>query len=334
MATLVSRAAVRSAAAQRQFLSKAGLASAASDLAAVKKWTDTALQMKTVLKDRMDARQLTLLDQTVRPYLPPTYPHHPRDGEVGDIAASTSMVPGAHLVYFPSRETERQLSPDGYHADEAPPEPFCQRVWAGGLIEFHPNNPLRVGELAWQTKTIRDVVVKERSGTDPLVLVKLALEMHNRRGISVVERRDLAYMKPVDLQRKIVRPNRQPDFSHELTPTEILLFRYSALTWNSHRIHYDATYTRDIEHHPGLLVHGPLTCTLLLQLLQAHLPEGTSLRSFDYRAISPLYCQQTVSLNGRWVPDPAGRNSPACELWATNNEGGLAMKGVAKLVRT
>ncbi|KAJ2347481.1 hypothetical protein GGF43_004748, partial [Coemansia sp. RSA 2618] len=222
-------------------------------MAAVAKWKDLVVGKKSVLWDRMDGRQVTLLDQTIRPHLPQAYPRYSRDDRVGDIAKGTEMAPAAHLVYFPSHANEFQLSPDGYHADEAPPDPFCQRVWAGGLIEFNTANPLRVGELASQTKSIVSVAVKERSGADPLVLVKLALEMHNTRGQCVTEHRNLAYMMPVDLQRKTVKHRRQPEFSHELTPTEIMLFRYSALSWNSHRIHYDAVYARDIENHPGLL---------------------------------------------------------------------------------
>ncbi|KAJ2852698.1 hypothetical protein IWW36_000055 [Coemansia brasiliensis] len=284
----------------------------------------------------MDSRQATLLDQTIRPHLPLEYPEYPRKSELGWIPENAAMVPGAHLVYFPSHETELQLSPDGYHADEAPPDPFCQRVWAGGLIKLNTANPLRVSSLSSQTKYVSNVTIKERMGADPLILVQLALEMDNQHGRSVTEYRNLAYMKPVELKRKIVRHNRDPDFSHVLTPTEIMLFRYSALSWNSHRIHYDALYAQNVEHHPGLLVHGPLTCTLLLQLLQTHMPAGMGLQSFDYRAVSPMYCQQKVTLNGRWMPDHSRSKTTdgtlLCELWATNNNGGLAMKGVATIV--
>ncbi|KAJ2714749.1 hypothetical protein H4R19_001563 [Coemansia spiralis] len=297
----------------------------APELAAVDRWRASVAGRESVLWDRIDPRQAALLDQTLRPHLPASYPRAARDEQVGDIADGAALPPAAHLVYFPSPVAEPSLAADGYLAEEAPPAPFGQRVWAGGLMEFSTANPLRVGDLASQTKTIRDVAVKERPGADPLVLVKLAIEMHNGRGHCVTEHRDLAYMKPVDLRRKLVRHPRQPDFGHGLTPTEILLFRYSALSWNSHRIHYDAPYARDIERHPGLLVHGPLTCTLLLQLLQAHMPRGMALASFAYRALSPLYCGHALTLNGRWVPGTPGQ----CELWAADNEGGLAMKGIA-----
>ncbi|KAJ2217330.1 hypothetical protein EV179_000480 [Coemansia sp. RSA 487] len=306
---------------------------ASSHLDTVFAWKESTVGSKSVLRDRMDGRQITLLDQSIRPYLPANYPNYPRDAEVGDVAAGAILPPAAHLVYFPSHTTEPELAPDGYHADEAPPHPFVQRVWAGGLIEFAPANPLRVGHLTTQTKTIKTVDIKERSGADPLVFVKLCLDMCNDTGLCVTEYRDLAYMVPTNLQRKIVSYNKQPDFSHTITPSEILLFRYSALSWNSHRIHYDAPYACGVENHPGLLVHGPLTCTLLLQLLQSHMPAGMALKSFDYRAISPLYCAQSLSLNGRWIgPDSTGETS-RCELWVANNEGGVSMKGVATVAR-
>ncbi|KAJ2801822.1 hypothetical protein H4R21_002655 [Coemansia helicoidea] len=308
-----------------RLLTAACAAGRPAELAAVSCWRDSVAGQKAVLWDRIDPRQATLLDQTLRPHLPASYPRAPRDDRVGDIAGGAALPPAAHLVYFPSPVAEPSLAADGYLAEEAPPAPFGQRVWAGGLMEFSLTNPLRVGDLASQTKAVRDVTVKERPGADPLVLVRLAIEMHNEHGLCAAEHRDLAYMKPAVLRRKLVRYSRQPDFVHELTPSEILLFRYSALSWNSHRIHYDTPYARGVEHHPGLLVHGPLTCTLLLQLLQAHMPQGAALASFAYRALSPLYCGHTLTLNGRWIPGAARQ----CELWAADNEGGLAMRGVA-----
>ncbi|KAJ1902021.1 hypothetical protein LPJ66_000345 [Kickxella alabastrina] len=313
--------------------------SALEELAAVQKWRDNVLGKSSILWDRMDPRQLTLLDQSIRPYLPASYPSLPRDARVGDVAEGTPIPPAAYLVYFPAAKCESELAPDGYFADEAPPDPFGQRVWAGGVMNFSAENPLRVGELTSQTKRIEDVKIKERSGMDPLVIVRLVLEMYNSRGLCATENRDLAYMKPIDLQRKTVKHNRQPDFGHELVPSEILLFRYSALSWNSHRIHYDAVYARETERHPGLLVHGPLTCTLLLQLLEANMPQGMALKSFDYRAVSPMYCQQGMRLNGRWMQAPQRANTKCdvvgpkkCELWSTNDEGGISMKGVATIV--
>ncbi|KAJ2817039.1 hypothetical protein FBU31_006363, partial [Coemansia sp. 'formosensis'] len=296
------------------------LHSADQELALIDKWKSAVIGQKSVLWDRMDARPLTLLDQTVRPYLPPTYPAHLRCPQVDDIASGAAMPPAAHLVYFPSPTAEPDLAPDGYHADEAPPEPFAQRN----------------RRISSQTKSIVSVTVKDTPALQRLVFVKLALEICNSSGHCLTEYRDLAYMKPVDLGRKIVTHPKSPDFTHVIDPSEILLFRYSALSWNSHRIHYDSPYARHVEGHPGLLVHGPLTCTLLLQLLHANMPPGFALKSFDYRALSPAYCQQRMTLKGRWMLQrqkaSADDASVQCELWATNNEDGIAMKGVATLV--
>ncbi|KAJ2492899.1 hypothetical protein IWW37_001071 [Coemansia sp. RSA 2050] len=307
------------------------------ELVLIEKWKSATIDQKSILWDRMDARPLTLLDQTLRPYLPLAYPSLPRSPQVGDIASGAAMPPAAHFVYFPSPTAEPDLAPDGYLAEEAPPEPFSQRVWAGGLIEFNPLNPLRVDAISSQTRSIVSVTIKDASALQRLVFVKLALEISNSSGHCLTEYRSLAYMKPVDLGRKIVTHPRTPDFTHVIDPSEILLFRYSSLSWNSHRIHYDSPYACDVEGHPSLLIHGPLTCTLLLQLLHANTPPGFVLKSFDYRAISPAYCQQHMTLNGRWMQQRhkkslAGDASVLCELWATNNEDGIAMKGVATLV--
>ncbi|ORX68203.1 hypothetical protein DL89DRAFT_294126 [Linderina pennispora] len=270
----------------------------------IQQWAKDAKQTRSEVWDRMDSRQLTLLDQTIRPYLPSSYPPHPTDPLFGDIAEGTALPPAAHLVYFPSAKSEQSLSPDGYHAAGTPPAPF---------------NPLRVGSAAQLVSSIEDISVKERADADPLVFVKFLRETRNELGLSMVERRQLVYMKPVEVQRKI-----------------IMLFRYSALTWNSHRIHYDHNYACNIENHPGLLVHGPLTCTLLLQLLQANMPKGYVAKSFEYRAISPMYCQQSLTLNGRWSQRSEGSEaadgSRICELWSTDNEGGITMKGTATVV--
>ncbi|KAJ1953842.1 hypothetical protein EC988_002762, partial [Linderina pennispora] len=181
-----------------------------SEVAMIQQWAKDAKQTRSEVWDRMDSRQLTLLDQTIRPYLPSSYPPHPTDPLFGDIAEGTALPPAAHLVYFPSAKSEQSLSPDGYHAAGAPPAPFVQRMWAGGLIDFRPENPLRVGAAAQLVSSIEDISVKERADADPLVFVKFLRETRNELGLSVVERRQLVYMKPVEVQRKIVKHKRQP----------------------------------------------------------------------------------------------------------------------------
>ena len=122
----------------------------------------------------------------------------------------------------------------------------------------------------------------------------------------------------------------KPDFSASYTPGPMMLFRYSALTFNSHLIHYDYKYATEVESYPDLIVHGPLTCTLLLDLLVKNLPvsQQSRIKSFSYRAVSPLIMRRTLSVNGRMGVD---HNPNLVELWAKNDHGGLAMKGTAEI---
>lgn len=155
----------------------------------------------------------------------------------------------------------------------------------------------------------------------------------------VIERRNIVFMRertPAELlatkeavgkPTKMLKPQNKPDFTHSLTPTASLLFRYSALTFNAHSIHLDPSYCREIEGHRDLLVHGPLSLTLLVTMLREHLktlepPERVL--SFDYRNLAPLYANEPLKLCGRKVEE--GKY----ELWAETPEGGVAVKGIAR----
>ncbi|OCL14057.1 hypothetical protein AOQ84DRAFT_394704 [Glonium stellatum] len=155
----------------------------------------------------------------------------------------------------------------------------------------------------------------------------------------VIERRNIVFMRertPAELLAaaeavgkpvKILKPQNKPDFTHSLIPTASLLFRYSALTFNAHSIHLDPSYCRKIEGHRDLLVHGPLSLTLLVTMLREHLktlepPERVL--SFDYRNLAPLYANEPLKLCGRKAEE--GKY----ELWAETPEGGIAVKGMAR----
>lgn len=124
------------------------------------------------------------------------------------------------------------------------------------------------------------------------------------------------------------------DFTRVFSPSSLTLFRYSALTFNSHLIHYDHRYATEVEGYPKCLVHGPLTCTLLLDLLAKNTNGFSKLRltKFTYRALSPLYVGDPIHLKGKWIK--GDKNETLCELWACNNQGALAMKGTAELQPT
>lgn len=133
-----------------------------------------------------------------------------------------------------------------------------------------------------------------------------------------------------------------PDFTHTLTPTPSLLFRYSALTFNAHAIHLDLLYCRTVEGHRNLLFHGPLSFTLMTLLLQNNLPAKSRIAEIEYRNLAPLYCDEPVKLCGRKSPDNGngnagkgrGEGEGKYELWVETPEGGLAVKGTAYTTTT
>ncbi|KAF2434724.1 hypothetical protein EJ08DRAFT_646197 [Tothia fuscella] len=159
--------------------------------------------------------------------------------------------------------------------------------------------------------------------------------------VSFVERRNIVFMRErteeelavvrekgaAPAVEKMLKPQHPPTFTHTLTPTATLLFRYSALTFNAHAIHLDPSYCRDVEGHRNLLVHGPLSFTLLSLLLQNHIKSKSNLmiESIEYRNLAPLYCDEPLKLCGR----EKGENT--YDLWAETPEGGIAVKATARV---
>jgi 3-methylfumaryl-CoA hydratase len=197
-------------------------------------------------------------------------------------------------------------------------------MWAGSRLEFL--GPLRVGDAITKTSTIVDVSSKEgRNG--PLVFVKVRHEIAAAQSVAVIEEQDIVYR---DVPRAGETPPSRPaptdeQFSRDVVPDPVLLFRYSALTFNGHRIHYDRPYATSEEGYAGLVVQGPLTATLLLdQLQRAH--SGVRVRTFEFRAISPLFDTAPFAVCGRLDGDKA-------TLWARGPLGQLAMQATATVAR-
>ena len=222
-------------------------------------------------------------------------------------AADAGTVPqGYHwCLALPDVPTSK-LGPDGHPLrDEStdsfmPPVPLPRRMWASSKVEFLM--PLRVGDEVVRTSRI-GAVTEKTGGSGQLVFVDVAHETAGPNGIAVRETQSLVYraaavpdapLSPPDLGKTNFTPN-DWDAHRELVPTEPLLFRYSALTFNSHRIHYDLPYARDEERYRGLVVHGPLTATLLLDLAQRQLGDN-SLKTFAFRGTSPAMCGEALHL--------------------------------------
>ena len=235
------------------------------------------------------------------------------------------VPPLAHWLLFLPGERQSLLGPDGHAArgDFLPPvHDLPRRMWAGSRLAFP--GALRIGMRVRRVSTITSI--KERDGaTGRLVFVTVRHDISAEDGIPlVVDEHDIVYR---GLQGSAARPAPaapvNATWTRDVIPDATLLFRYSALTFNGHRIHYDRRYVTEVEGYPGLVVHGPLIATLLLDLLRRSRPDSV-IREFSFRAVSPVFDGAALRLRGT-APDGGRR----VHLWASNAEGGLAMDSEA-----
>ncbi|MGJ7492349.1 FAS1-like dehydratase domain-containing protein [Variovorax sp. ZT4R33] len=247
--------------------------------------------------------------------------------------AGTRLPELWHWLYFLPHHRQSEIGADG-HAKRGgflPPVPLPRRMWAGGRLQWEPGNPLRVGDAAKRVSTIASVTHKTgRSGE--LVFVLARHELHNARGLALTEEHDIVYRAAAAPGETSPAPTPAPQdatFSRTLVPGDVLLFRYSALTFNGHRIHYDRRYVTEVEGYPGLIVHGPLIATLLVDLLRRERPDAT-LSRFEFRAVRPTFDIAPFRLHG--CPDAGDRNS--FRLWGEDADGWLTMQATATLAPT
>jgi 3-methylfumaryl-CoA hydratase len=231
------------------------------------------------------------------------------------------LPPAWHWLFFLPLHRQSELAQDGHArlGGFLPPVPLPRRMWAGDRMEFH--QPLRVGETITRTSRIASVMRKEgRSG--PLVFVVVRHEITNPAGLAVIEEHDIVYRDHRRPGESAPEPPAAPlkaDWERTVSPGDVLLFRYSALTFNGHRIHYDRRYATEVEGYSGLVVHGPLIATLLLDALRRNMPEAQVAR-FEFRAVSPLFDTAPFAVCG------ARQDKNRVRMWAKNASGGLAME--------
>jgi 3-methylfumaryl-CoA hydratase len=217
-----------------------------------------------------------------------------------------------------------QLGPDGHptRGGFLPPVPLPRRMWAGGEIEFI--EPLRVGDESTRTSRIADVTLKTGS-TGALCFVAVEHTIATPRGVAIRERQDIVYrdMGGAAPASSPKAPPPPPAAKHRETHVSdpVLLFRYSALTFNGHRIHYDRDYVTKVEGYPGLIFHGPLQAALIVEFA-AKLHGDSAPKKFSYRGVQPLFEGGEFSVN-------ANETSAGMELWIANAEGQPTMKGTA-----
>jgi 3-methylfumaryl-CoA hydratase len=195
-------------------------------------------------------------------------------------------------------------------------------MWAAGRLEFP--RTLRVGDTITRTSTIADVSMKEgRSGK--LVFVRVTHEFDGPTSVAVREEQDIVYRGAPQPGEVPPAPRPAPaeaPWQRDIVPDPVLLFRYSALTFNAHRIHYDRTYATGAESYPGLVVHGPLMATLLVDLVRRN--SVRRITGFQFRALAPVFDTAAFAACGRAEGDEAA-------LWVRRDDGALAMEATATL---
>ncbi len=225
-----------------------------------------------------------------------------------------------HLTSVPLH----QLGPDGHpkRGGFLPPIALARRMWAGGRFVF--GRPILLGEQVTKTSTITDIEMKTgRTGSLCFVTLNHKLDVDGE--VCLAEDQDLVFLDPANPdapQPELKRAPIEHDFRRTVTPSEVMLFRYSALTFNSHRIHYDRAYARAAEGYRDLVFHGPLTATLLAEMAEAE--TGRTLAEFSFRGLAPLFVTEPFTISGH-------QDGPTVDLWASTPSGGLAMQAQARL---
>ena len=228
-----------------------------------------------------------------------------------------------HWLYFLPATKQSELGPDGHapRGDFMPPVPLPRRMWAASSLELHA--PIRIGDAITRRATIASVDEKcGRSGR--LVFVRIVQDIEGPQGPAVSEERVIVFRE--SRPSGAVEPKPPPDnaqWAQRIVPDPALLFRYSALTFNSHRIHYDLAYATGVEAYRNLIVTGPLLATLLVELVATRLPEH-NIDRLSIRATSPLYAGEPCTIAGR-------RDGGVVQLWATGSDHALAMTARAEV---
>jgi 3-methylfumaryl-CoA hydratase len=247
------------------------------------------------------------------------------------------LPPLWHWLYFLPAAKQSELGEDGHpkRGGFLPPVPLPRRMWAGGSLDFIA--PIHVGETLTRSSFIQSITPKKGRGGD-LVFVCVEHQYHGEQGLCLRETHDIVYRDhadPTDPPLPQVAAATMTEtgkdaaevWSQDTVPDDVLLFRYSALTFNAHRIHYDRKYASEVEGYPGLVVHGPLIATLLLDLLGQHTDK--TIKRFSFKAVRPIFdCadQRRMRVNAQMHSD--GNH---CRLWAQDHQDWLTMQADAEL---
>lgn len=252
----------------------------------------------------------------------------------------TTVPPAWHWAFFNAAVPHHQLAEDGHPRRDLPgsllpPVPLPRRMWAGSRIQYI--RPLPINVMAQKVSTIARIAPKTgRSGEMCFVTLEHTISVDG--DVCLIEHQDIVYREASRprLEKnnadhintaQSTAPQEQDNvvWTHQLTPDQVMLWRYSAVTFNAHRIHYDLPYAQSVEGYESLVVHGPLTATLLHHFACTCL-DGRVLHSFEFKGLSPLYVGKPLQLQA-W---PAADDACAIHLRAINSDGVVAMSALAK----
>jgi len=234
---------------------------------------------------------------------------------------------GWHQLLFPRIVRHSQVGADGHPArgDFLPPVPLPRRMFAGKRNIFHA--PLQIGDEVRRESVIQSVTPKQ-GRTGQMVFVTVKTEIKSPRGLAITEEQDIVYREEPDPSAPPPPPARAPGeavWVNRVTPDSVMLFRYSALTFNGHRIHYDHPYVTKVEKYPDLVMNGGLTTMLVTELARNH--RRSPLTTLASRNVRPLFVNREITICGE--PSADGKSA---KLWAQDDTGALALSAEATFV--
>jgi 3-methylfumaryl-CoA hydratase len=278
------------------------------DLAYLRKWIGRTETVEDTAASGQIAGLAALFDHAIPPWA------------VGEVP------PLGHWLYFLPRSPQSEIGEDGHprRGNFLPPVTLPRRMWAGSRVNFR--TPIELGVPMTRRSTIVDVSAKSGASGE-MVFVTVRHQIATARGTVLTEDHDIVYRDapgPNESSRAaaVSGPHGTGEHTRRVTPDPTQLFRFSALTFNAHRIHYDRDYCRNVEGYPGLLMQGPFTAMLLMDHFLRTRP-GARVEHFQFRAKRPLYDTAPFDLCMESTADGA-------ELWALDSEGAVAM--VARVV--
>lgn len=244
----------------------------------------------------------------------------------------TPLPLGYHLAYFTPAALPAQLGRDGTDISYSPAEPFTRRMWAGGKLQWEKSNPLRIGDVAIETTKLVSAEPKVTRAGEEMIVVGVAKTFENAKGLALVDKRDwvfrtqLAAIVPLQEYPKALDQSECPlplpndsQQSRDFLQTAVSLFRFSALTFNAHKIHYSRPWCREVEGHRGIVVHGPLNLINMLDFWRDVQADDYKIpKTIKYRATAPFYAEEKYrAILGR------DADTTSIKLWGHEGKGDI-----------